>query len=70
MSCLNNHPYPVPRPAWPCDGSTPSAGTHNHNLSIFVLGWLAVREDSGSTTPTTARRGTRFELLDGRQYDV
>lgn len=28
---------------------------------------LRSARDSGSATPTTARRGTRFELLDGRQ---
>nr|DAJ92914.1 MAG TPA: hypothetical protein [Caudoviricetes sp.] len=42
---------------------------YNHNLSIFCFPAAAVREDSGSTTPTTARRGTRFEFLDGRQRE-
>ena len=44
----------------------PFGGNIYHNLSIFVSA-AAVREDSGSTTPTTARRGIRFELLNGRR---
>ena len=44
-------------------------GNTNHNLSIFVYGcWQSARIAS-STTPTTARRGTRSELLNGRREE-
>ena len=42
-------------------------GSTYHNLSIFVCWLLRSVRIVSSTTPTTARRGTRFELLDGRQ---
>ena len=66
MSCLNNHPYPVPRPAWPLRWFDSIGGNTYHNLSIFVCWLLWSERIASSTTPTTARRGTRFELLDGR----
>ena len=60
-----DNPYPAPGTALRWFDSI--GGITNHNLSIFCLLAAAVREDSDSTTPTTARRGTRFELLDGRR---
>ena len=63
------HKSPLPHPA-PCTALRWFDSTGGNNIiiySIFVCWLLAVREDSGSTPPTTARRGTRFELLDGRR---
>ena len=66
MKCINSSPtHPAPCMALRWFDSI--GGSTYHNLSIFVCWLLAVREDSGSTPPTTARRGTRSELLDGRR---
>nr|DAO57386.1 MAG TPA: hypothetical protein [Caudoviricetes sp.]DAU40835.1 MAG TPA: hypothetical protein [Caudoviricetes sp.] len=41
---------------------------HNHNQSIFLFSgcWRSVRI-AAAQRPPRQRRGTRFELLDGRQ---
>lgn len=54
----NFKPSPLPPGMVLFSGSTPQAGTYNHNhLKYFVFvicRAAAVREDSGSATPTTA----------------